>query len=104
MGDRGIPVCLRLLGQATEGLHSGADCTPVHRLAIFTLFQEVLAATVIGVLIEHPEAIQDLAGVHLSQAVTLQSGGAVLGGLERLTCKVCLVVELHLVLCPTCLE
>lgn len=70
------------LGQAAERLHGGTNCAPVHRLAVFALFQEVLTATVIGVLIEYPVAIQDLAGVHFSQAVTLQSGGTVLSGLK----------------------
>lgn len=65
-----------------EGLHGGTDCAPVHRLAIFTLFQEVLATMVIGMLIEYPVAVQDLARVHLSQTVTLQNRRAVLGGLK----------------------
>lgn len=103
-GHQRILVWLRSLGQAAEGLDDGTHCSPVHRLAIFAFFQDVLASTVIGVLIEYPVAVQDLAGLHLSQAVTLQNGGAILGGLKRLTCKVCLVVELHLVLGPGFLE
>lgn len=81
-GQYCILVWLRSLCQAVEGLHSRTDRSPVCGLAIFTLFQDVLAATVIGVLIEYPVAIQDLAGVHLSQAVTLQSGRTVLGGFK----------------------
>lgn len=86
------------LGEATEGLHGAADGAPVGRLAVVTLLQEVLAPTVVGVLVEDPEALHDLAGVDLTQVELLGHGGAVVVGIVGLACKLGLVVELHLIL------
>lgn len=58
--------------EAPEGLDRRADSTPVTRLAVFPLLQEVLASTVVGVLIENPPAVKDLAGVDLPPTELLQ--------------------------------
>lgn len=56
---------VKSVGKAPEGLDSRTDSTPVSRLAVVSLLQEVLAPTVVGVLIEHPPAIIDFTGVDL---------------------------------------
>lgn len=58
--------------EAPEGLDSRTDSTPVTRLAVFPLLQEILASTVVRVLIENPPAIVDLTRVDLPPAELLQ--------------------------------
>lgn len=95
---------VKLFCEAPEGLDSRSDSTPVARLAVFPLVQEVLAPTVVGVLIEHPPAIKDFTGVDLPPAELFQKRRAVLRGLEDLASKISLLIELHLVWGPTCLK
>lgn len=56
---------VKSVGKPPEGLDSRTDSTPVTRLLVFPLLQEVLAPSVVGVLIEHPPAIKDFTGVDL---------------------------------------
>lgn len=58
--------------EAPEGLHQRTDGTPVARLAVLPLLQEVLASGEVGTLVENPPTVKDLAGVDLSQAKLLQ--------------------------------
>ena len=92
------------LSEAPEGQDCGAAGPPVARLAVFSLLQEVLASAVVGMLVENPQAVEDLAGVDLPPAKLLQEGGTVLCGLEGLAPEVCPLIELHLVQGPTGLE
>lgn len=66
------------LGKAPEGLDGGTDSAPVAWFAVFSLLQEVLASAVVGVLVEDPPAIVDLAGVDLPPAELVQERRAVL--------------------------
>lgn len=95
---------VKSFSEAPEGLDRRTDCTPVTRLAVFPLLQEVLAPTVVGVLVENPPAVEDLTGVELPKAELLQEGGTVLCGLEGLAPEVCLLIQLHLVQGPAGLE
>lgn len=61
-------------------------------------------AAVVGMLIEDPEAVQNFAGMDLSQAVPLQHRWTVIDGLYGLACEVGLVVQLNFVLHSTCLQ
>lgn len=90
--------------EAPKGLDHRTDSSPVARLTVFPLLQEVLAPTVVGVLVENPPAVEDLTGVDLPPADLLQKGRTVLCGLEGLAPEVCLLIELHLVRGPTGLE
>lgn len=90
--------------EAPEGLDSRTDGTPVTRLVVFPLLQEVLAPAVVGVLIEHPPAVKDFTGVDLPPAKLLLKRGTVLCGLKDLTPEVCLLIQLHLVRGPTSLK
>lgn len=63
---------VKSFSEAPEGLDCRTDGTPVTRLAVFTLLQEVLAPTVVGVLVENPPAIKHFAGVDLFPAELLQ--------------------------------
>lgn len=92
------------LSETFEGLHSRTDSTPVTRLAVLSLLQEILATVVVGVLIEHPPAIKHFAGVHLPPTKLLQKGRTVLCSFEHLTPKVGLLIQLHLVRRPTGLK
>lgn len=94
----------RLLGEATEGLHGRTDCAPFHWFAVVALFQEVLVAAVVGMLVEDPVAVQNFAGMDLSQAVPLQHRWTVIHGLYGLACEVGLVVQLNFVLHSACLQ
>lgn len=62
----------RSFSEAPEGLDCWTDSTPVDRLAIFPLFQEVLASAVIWLLVENPPSIEDFTGVDLPPAELLQ--------------------------------
>lgn len=95
---------VKSFSEAPEGLDRGTNSTPVARLAVFPLLQEVLPSAVVGVLIENPPAIKDFAGVDLPPAELLQKWGTVLCGLEDLTPEVCLLIQLHLVQGPTGLQ
>lgn len=95
---------VKSFSETPEGLDSRTDGTPVARLAVFPLLQEVLPPAVVGVLIEHPPAIKDFTGVDLPPAKLLQKRGTVLCGLEDLTSEVCLLIQLHLVRGPTGLK
>lgn len=48
-----------LLGHFSERLHGGADGAPVCGLAVIAFLQQVLAALVVGMLVEDPPAAQD---------------------------------------------
>lgn len=63
---------VKSFSEAPEGLDRGTDGTPVTRLAVFTLLQEVLAPTVVRMLIENPPAVEHFAGVDLFPAELLQ--------------------------------
>lgn len=97
-------MAVKSFGEASEGLDRRTDGAPVSGLTVFPLLQEVLASAVVGVLVENPPAVEDLAGVDLPPAELLQERGAVLCGLEGLAPEVCLLIQLHLVQGPTCLE
>lgn len=92
------------LSEAAERLHGGTDCTPLHWFAVVALLQEVLVATVVGMLVEDPVTIQNFAGMDLSQTEPLQHRWTVFSGLYSLACEVRLVVQLNLVLHSTCLH
>lgn len=63
---------VKSFSEAPEGLDRRTDSTPVARLAVFPLLQEVLASTVVWVLVENPPAVKDLTGVDLPPAELLQ--------------------------------
>lgn len=86
-----------LSDDAAKGLHGAARRAPVGGLAVVALLQEVLAPAVVGVLVEDPDALCHLAGVHVPHAEALQHRGAVLRGLVRLPRELGLVVQLDLV-------
>lgn len=92
------------LHEATERLHGGTDCAPVHWFAIVAFLQEVLMATIVGMLVEDPVTIQNFAGMDLSQTEPLHHRWTVFNGLYGLACEVRLVVQLNLVLHSTCLR
>lgn len=95
---------VKLFSEASKRLDSRTGSTPIPRLAVFSLLQEVLTSTVVGVLVENPPTVVDLTGVDLPPAELLQKRGAVLCGLQGLAAKVCLLIKLHLVLGPTGLD
>lgn len=92
------------LCEATERLHCRTDCAPVHWFAVVALLQEVLVATIVGMLIEDPVTVQNFAGMDLSQTEPLHHRWAVFNGLYGLACEVGLVIQLNLVLHSTCLH
>lgn len=94
----------RSLGEASEGLHGWTDCAPLHWFAVVAFFQEVLVAAVVGMLVENPVAIQNFAGMDLSQAISLRHRWTVIHSLYGLACEVGLVVQLNFVLHSTCLQ
>lgn len=95
---------LRSLGDAAEGLDSGAHGSPLHGLAVLPLGQQVLPAPVVGVLVEHPDALQHPAGVDLTDTALVHDGWAVLGGLEHLPTEISLLEHLDVAPASTRLE
>lgn len=74
-----------LLSHFSEGLHGGADGTPVCGLAVIAFLQQVLAALVVGMLVEDPPAAQDPGRVDLSPVELVQYGSAVVRRFDHLT-------------------
>lgn len=93
----GARVGSRSLGHFSEGLHGGADSAPVCGLAVIAFLQQVLAALVVGMLVEDPPAAQDPGGVDLSPVELVQDRSAIVRRFYHLTRKVPFVVELDLV-------
>jgi len=64
---------------------------------VLALLQQVLAALIVGVLIEDPPASQDPAGVNLPPVELLQHRGTVFSHLKHLAIKVPFTIQLDLV-------
>ena len=92
------------LHNAAERLDSWGSCTPVDRLPVLLLVQQVLPASVVGQLIEDPGALQHLTRVDLPHVELLHDGRAVFRGLMHLTIKIPFLKDLKLILASTRLK
>lgn len=86
--DSWLKIC-----DSAEGPGGGASGPPVTELAVLSRPHEVLAATVIGVLVEGPVAIHDVAGVDVTAAEMILHWLAVVAELHHLTLEVGTLVD-----------
>lgn len=95
--DRAAPTT-PLLHDAAERLDSWGSCTPIDRLPVLLLVQEVLPATVVGQLIENPGTLQHLTGVDLSHVKLLHYRRTIFSGFIHLAIKIPFLKDLNLIL------
>lgn len=70
---------------------------PVTTGSVLSGAQEILASPVVGVLVEDPEALHDIAGVNVTEVETVEHVGAVVHELHGVSHHVGPVVDPHLV-------
>lgn len=80
-------------GDPPEGAHNGAGGAPVAVPPVLPGPQEVLPASVVGVLIEDPIAVHDITGVHVAVMETVRHTGTVIHELHHVTAEVRLLVD-----------
>ena len=78
-----------------EWAHHGVVAAPVATGPVLSRAQEILAPPVVGVLVENPESLQDVAGVDVTEAETLGQVGAVVHELHGVSHHIGPVVEPH---------
>lgn len=76
------------LSDPSEGAGGGAGGPPVAELAVLAGPHEVLVATVVGMLVEGPVAVHDVAGVDVTAAEVVLHGLAVVAELHHLALEV----------------
>lgn len=81
------------VGDPPEGPDDGAGGAPVAVPPVLPSSQEVLSASVVGVLIEDPEAVHNITGVDVAVVETVRHTGAVIHELHHMTAEVGLLVD-----------
>ena len=76
------------LGEASQRAEGGAGASPLAVPPVLAGAQEILAAPVVGVLVEHPVALHHIEGGDVAGVETLHQVGAVLTQLHVLTHEV----------------
>lgn len=76
-----------------EGANNGTGCTPVAVSPVLSSSQEVLSASVIGVLIEDPVAIHNVRRVDVAMMETVRQTGTVIHELHHVAAKVWLFID-----------
>ncbi len=76
-----------------EGANGGTHGTPVAELAILARKHEILTASITGVLIEGPVALQDIARVEAAALETFMNGLAVIAEFHHLTLEIWPIVD-----------
>lgn len=99
--ERRVCVCWRSLHEAgphaSEGPHHGVEAPPVHAAAVLAGTQEELAPPVVGVLVEHPVALDHVGGEDVTVTEAVEDVGAVVHELHHVTSQVGTVVDPHAV-------
>lgn len=75
--------------------HPGAHASPLMKPPVFTGTHQVLAPPVVGVLVEDPVAVLDLAGVDVVEVEAFEQRGAVVGQLHRLASELRALEDRH---------
>lgn len=76
-----------------EGANNGTGCTPVAVSPVLSSSQEVLSASVIGVLIEDPVAIHNVTRVDVAVMETVRQTGTVIHELHHVAAEVWLLID-----------
>lgn len=76
-----------------EGANNGTGCTPVAVSPVLSSSQEVLSASVIGVLIEDPVAIHNVTRVDMAMMETVRQTGTVIHELHHVAAEVWLFID-----------
>lgn len=79
----------------SEGTDDGAGGTPLAVPPVLPGSQEVLSASVVGVLIEDPVAIHNITGVDMAMVETVRHTGTVIHELHHVTAEVGLLIDTH---------
>lgn len=83
-----------------ERAHHGVVAAPVSVGPILSWAQEKLAPPVVGVLVENPVALHDVAGVNVTEMEAIVHVGAVIHELHHVSHHVGPVIDPHLVGSP----
>lgn len=78
-----------------EGACVGTSGTPVAEFAVLARPKEVLAAAVVGVLIQGPVSLKDVAGVDVAVAEALLDRLTVVCELHHVTLEVRALIDAH---------
>lgn len=73
---------------AAEGAHAGVHGRPLVEASVLSSLQQVLAAAVVGQLVENPGAVLHVGGVNLPQVPALEQAVDVFRALQHLTSEV----------------
>lgn len=92
------------LRDSAEGPGGGTGGPPVTELAVLSGPHEVLPAVVVGVLVQGPVAVHDVAGVDVAAAEMILHRLAVLTELHHLTLEVGPLIDAHAIGALTGLE
>lgn len=76
-----------------EGPHNGAGSTPVAIPPVLPSSQEVLSASVVGVLVEDPVSIHNVTGVNMAVVETVRHTGTIVHELHHVATKVRLLED-----------
>lgn len=81
----------------SDGANPGIDGSPVTVSPVLARPQEILPSPVVGMLIEEPIPLHNIAGVDIIVLESIIEGREVIGKLQHLTAKVRALVDSHLV-------
>lgn len=76
-----------------EGANDGTGCAPVTVSAVLSSSQEVLSASVIGVLVEDPVAIHNVTRVDVAVMETVRQTGTVIHELHHVAAEVWFFID-----------
>lgn len=76
------------LSDPAEGANARRGCPPVGVLPILSPFQQILAPSVVGEVVKHPDAIGHSAGIHLAQLVGVIHRGTIIRTFHHLSTEV----------------
>lgn len=89
----GYQLCLH--SDASDGAHPRTHTSPLIEPPVFTRAHQVLAAPVMGMLVEDPVAFLHIAGVDVVVVEALIQGGAVVSQLHHLASELRALINHH---------